>query len=272
MVATGVTVTSIADADGQLVVTGAEDFRAVADLALVVVGVRPNAGLARDAGIALGERGAIGVNRAMETNVDGVYAAGDCVETWDRLLWRPAYKPLGTTAHKQGRVAGENAVGGGQQYPGSLGTQVLKVFDLAVAGTGLGEEAARGAGCDPLTVEVAVPDHKAYYPGAHDLHIRLMGDRGTGQLLGAQMLGHWHAAVAKRIDVVAAALFSGLAVSELNDLDLSYTPPFGSPWDPLQMAAQSWVEAQDDAAASGCEQRGSRGQQGVKSARPRLLS
>jgi len=243
-VATGVVIEEIARGDGRLVVTGSGGFRAAADLVLAVVGVRPNAELARAAGVEVGERGAIRVNRAMETTLAGVYAAGDCVETRDRLLWQPAYLPLGTTAHKQGRVAGENAVGGGGQFAGSLRTQVVKVFDLAVAGTGLGEEAARQGGYDPLTVAVTVPDHKAYYPGARDLHIRVTGDRDTGQLLGAQMLGHWRAEVSKRIDVFAAALFSGLAIDELNEVDLSYTPPLGSPWDPVQMAAQAWVRAQ----------------------------
>ena len=242
-VATGVVVEEIAREEGRLVVTGTGGFRAAADLVLAVAGVRPNAELARAAGVELGERGAVRVSRAMETTLDGVYAAGDCVETWDRLLWRPTYLPLGTTAHKQGRVAGENAVGGARQFMGSLGTQVVKVFDLAVAGTGLGEEAARRAGFDPLTVEVNVPDHKAYYPGARDLRIHVTGDRQTGLLLGAQMLGHWQADVAKRIDVFAAALFSGMAVDDLNDLDLSYTPPLGSPWDAVQMGAHAWLRA-----------------------------
>ncbi len=167
----------------------------------------------------------------------------NCVETWRRLLQRPTYLPLGTTAHKQGRVAGENAVGGDRLFEGSLGTQVVKVFDLAAAGTGLGEEAARRAGLDALTVEVTVPDHKGYYPGARDLRIRVTGERRTGRLLGAQMLGYWRAEVAKRIDVFATALYHGMRVDALNDLDLSYTPPLGSPWDPIQMAAQAWVWA-----------------------------
>ncbi len=240
-VATGVRVEEIVRADRHLGVRGSNGFAAVADLILVVVGVRPHSDLARDAGIALGEREAIRVTRAMETNVEGVYAAGDCVETWDRLLWRPTYRPLGTTAHKQGRIAGENVVGrGGAQFAGSLGTQVVKVFDLAAAGTGLDDEAARTAGFDPKTVEVTVSDHKAYYPGAHDVRIRVTGDRNTDLLLGAQMLGHWQAGVATRIDVFAAALFNGFAVDELNELDLSYTPPLGSPWDPVQIAAQAW--------------------------------
>lgn len=121
---------------------------------------------------------------------------------------------------------------------------MVKVFDLAAAGTGLGEEAARRAGFDPPTVEVTVPDHKAYYPGAQELRIRVTGDRRTGDLLGAQMLGSWRAEVATRIDVFAAALFSGLTVDELSDLDLSYTPPLGSPWDAVQMAGQEWTRAQ----------------------------
>jgi len=243
-VATGVRVERITRDREGLVVAGSGGFRARGDLALVVVGVRPDAELARAAGAEMGERGAIRVTRAMETTVADIYAAGDCVETWDRLLHRPTYLPLGTTAHKQGRVAGENAVGGARQFLGSLGTQVVKVFDLAAAGTGLGEEAARRAGVDPLTVEVAVPDHKAYYPGAHDLRIRVTGDRRTGDLLGAQMLGHWRSEVATRIDVFATALFSGLPVDEVSDLDLSYTPPLGSPWDAVQMAGQEWTRAQ----------------------------
>ena len=243
-VATGVRVEEIAREGESLVVAGSGGFRATGGLVLAIVGVRPQAELAQAAGVAMGERGAIRVTRAMETAVADIYAAGDCVETWDRLLCRPTYLPLGTTAHKQGRVAGENAVGGARQLPGSFGTQVVKVFDLAAAGTGLGEEAARRAGFDPLTVEVTVPDHKAYYPGAQELRIRVTGDRRTGDLLGAQMLGSWHAEVATRIDVFAAALFSGLTVDELSDLDLSYTPPLGSPWDAVQMAGQEWTRTQ----------------------------
>jgi NADPH-dependent 2,4-dienoyl-CoA reductase/sulfur reductase-like enzyme len=200
--------------------------------------------VAREAGIVTGERGAIRVGRAMDTNVADIFAAGDCVETWHRLLERPMYLPLGTTAHKQGRVAGENAVGGRRLFEGSLGTQVVKVFDLAVAGTGLLGDAARAAGYDPLAVESVVPDHKAYYPGAHDLRVRIIGDRGTGRLLGAQMLGHWRAEVAKRIDICAIALFHRMLVDELNDLDLSYTPPVSSPWDPVQVGAQAWIQMQ----------------------------
>jgi NADPH-dependent 2,4-dienoyl-CoA reductase/sulfur reductase-like enzyme len=127
------------------------------------------------------------------------------------------------------------------EFQGSLGTQVVKVFDLAVARTGLREEEARQGGFDPVTTETRAWDHKAYYPGAHELTIRVTGDRRTGRLLGAQMVGHPQGQVAKRIDVFAAALFHGAPVDGLNDLDLSYTPPFSAPWDPVQVAAQDWV-------------------------------
>jgi NADPH-dependent 2,4-dienoyl-CoA reductase/sulfur reductase-like enzyme len=149
--------------------------------------------------------------------------------------------PLGTTSHKQGRVAGANAVGGDVQFSGSLGTQVVKVFDLAIARTGLREEEAREAGFDPISTETSVWDHKAYYPGAYELTIRVTGDRRSGRLLGAQMLGHPHGQVAKRIDIFATALFHGMTVEAISDLDLSYTPPFSAPWDPVQAAAQEWV-------------------------------
>ena len=179
----------------------------------------------------------------METNLRDVYAAGDCVETWHRLLSRYTYMPLGTTSHKQGRIAGENAIGGTREFAGSLGTQVVKLFDLIAARTGLLDHEATTDGMSPLTVESTVWDHKVYYPNAHELHIRITGDQNTGQLLGAQLLGHKDSEVSKRVDIVASALFQGSTVEALNDLDLSYTPPLSSPWDPVQMGAQSWSKA-----------------------------
>ncbi|SRR5579883_1240668 len=162
------------------------------------------------------------------------------VWTWHRLLGASTYLPLGTTSHKQGRVAGENVTGGLREFQGSLGTQVVKVFDLAIARTGVRDDEARQAGFQPFTVESRHFDHKAYYPGAQQLCISLTGDHQTGKLLGAQILGHWQSEVAKRIDVYATALFHGMGIEAVNDLDLSYTPPFSSPWDPVQMAAQAW--------------------------------
>ncbi|MGH3403875.1 MAG: NAD(P)/FAD-dependent oxidoreductase [Streptosporangiaceae bacterium] len=138
----------------------------LADLILVVVGVRPDTALVADAGASLGVRDAIAVDRGMRTGLPGVYAAGDCVVTHHRLLG-DTYLPLGTTAHKQGRVAGENALGGDRQFAGSLGTQVVKIFDHAAARTGLRDHEATAAGYHPVTITAEADDHKAYYPGSH---------------------------------------------------------------------------------------------------------
>jgi NADPH-dependent 2,4-dienoyl-CoA reductase/sulfur reductase-like enzyme len=210
-----------------------------AGLVLVVTGVRPETGLAVSAGAGLGARGAIAVDTAMRTGLPGVYAAGDCVITHHRLLGE-TWLPLGTTAHKQGRVAGENAAGGNREFAGSLGTQVVKIFDQAAARTGLRDHEARAAGFDPVTVAFEADDHKAYYPGSHKIAMRFTGDRATGRLLGVQLFGHKHAEIAKRIDIAATAIFNGMTVDAVSDLDLSYTPPLGSPWDAIQMGAQAW--------------------------------
>jgi NADPH-dependent 2,4-dienoyl-CoA reductase/sulfur reductase-like enzyme len=239
-----VAVTSIAQEGEALALRDQKEPVLKADLVLVATGARPVTELARDAGILLGDNGAIQVSPAMETNVPDIYAAGDCVETRHRLLMRSTYLPLGTTAHKQGRVAGENAAGGRAEFEGSLGTQVVKIFDLVVARTGLRDQEAIREGFDPLTVESGSSDHKAYYPGATNLRIRITGDRKTDRLLGAQIVGSYGAEVAKRIDVFSTALFNEMKVEDLNKLDLSYTPPLGSPWDPVQMAAQAWARAQ----------------------------
>lgn len=242
-VITGVGVAAITQhGDGLLVGGAREDQRLVTDLVLVATGVRPVTALAQRAGVALGAGGAIRVTRGMETTLPDIFAAGDCVETHHRLLPTPTYVPLGTTAHKQGRVAGENAVGGHRLFAGSVGTQAVKVCDLVMARTGLLEHEARTAGFDPLTVELTVWDHNVYYPGAHELHLSLTADHRTGQVLGAQILGHWGSEVSKRIDIVATALYQELRVEQLNDLDLSYTPPLSSPWDPVQMVAQAWLQ------------------------------
>ena len=173
----------------------------------------------------------------MRTGLPDIYAAGDCVITHHRLLGE-TYLPLGTTAHKQGRVAGENALGGNRQFAGSLGTQVVKIFDQAAARTGLRDHEAAAAGFDPVTTETAADDHKAYYPGSHRITIRVTGDRTTGRLLGMQLFGHKNAEIAKRTDIAATAIYHGMTADAVSDLDLSYTPPLGSPWDALQIGAQ----------------------------------
>jgi NADPH-dependent 2,4-dienoyl-CoA reductase/sulfur reductase-like enzyme len=211
-----------------------------ADMILVVTGVRPETALATGAGASVGAGRAITVDRAMRTGVPDVYAAGDCVITHHRLLGE-TYLPLGTTAHKQGRVAGENAAGGQRDFAGSLGTQVVKIFDHAAARTGLRHHEAVQAGYTPLTVASEADDHKAYYPGSHRIAMRWIGDRETGRLLGVQLFGHKHAEIAKRIDIAATAIYNGMTIDAISDLDLSYTPPLGSPWDAIQAGAQAWM-------------------------------
>ena len=242
-VLTGTRVEGIAAEGAGLRLEGSDGLSESTDLILVVVGARPQTTLGAEAGIETGIRGAFRVNRRMETNLPDVYAAGDCVETWHRVTQAPAYLPLGTTAHKQGRIAGENAVGGAREFAGSLGTQSVRLFDRVVARTGLNDADARSAGLDPLSVDSEHWDHKAYYPGASRMFIRVTGGRDSGRLLGAQIIGHYGTEVSKRIDVFAAALYHGMSVEGVNDLDLSYTPPLSSPWDPVQAAAQSWLAA-----------------------------
>ena len=245
-VRTNTTVSAVARTDaGALTVTaycGGETLQQTVDFVLVVVGVRPDVELAADAGAELGIQGAIAVDEAMRTNLPDVFAAGDCVHTHHRLLG-VTWLPLGTTAHKQGRVAGENALGGNARFAGSLGTQVVKVFDLVAARTGLRDHEVLAAdrGWTPVTTAATPDDHKAYYPGATPIHIRITGDERTGRLLGAQLVGHRSAEVSKRVDTYATALFHEMSVEGFSELDLSYTPPLGSPWDATQMATQTWA-------------------------------
>ncbi len=238
--ATGIVVRRIERERDQLVVRGDRDFEAASPIVLVAAGVVPNAELGLEAGLAEGMRGALRVDQGMRTSVEGVFAAGDCVETWHKLLKRPTYLPLGTTSHKQGRVAGENAVGGNAEYKGSLGTQVVKVFGSVVGRSGLRHDEAKAERFEPLTVQALAWDHKVYFPGATLLSLRVTADRNTRRLLGAQVLGAQEAEVSKRLDLFAMALHHEMRVEQLAELDLSYTPPLSSPWDPVQVAGQDW--------------------------------
>ena len=176
----------------------------------------------------------------METNIPDVYAAGDCAETRHRILRKNTYLPLGTVAHKQGRIAGENALGGSAEFDGTLGTQSVKIFDKVVARTGLNEKEARDAGFDPATADLETWDHKVYYPPAHKLYIRVTADRTTGRLLGAQMIGAYGTEVSKRIDIFAAALFHGATAREFCAYDLSYTPPLSSRGTRSRWPCKTW--------------------------------
>lgn len=246
---TNTTVKSVEKTDAGLVVHAehlGEPVSHVVDIVLAVVGVRPNTALLEAAGATLGAGGAVVVDEQMRTGIPHVLAAGDGVVTHHRLLG-VTYLPLGTTSHKQGRIAGENALGGSRRFAGSVGTQVVKVFDVVAARTGLRELEAVAGGYAPATTQSVADDHKRYYPGAQPISIRITGDERTGLLLGAQLVGRLGTETAKRVDTYATALFAGLTVDQVSDLDLSYTPPLGSPWDAVQAATQAWSRVHDSA-------------------------
>ena len=264
-VVTEATVTRIARTASRLRVEGTSKVGPAVwnvDLVLVVVGVRPDTDLLTAAGAETGPRGAVLVDDHMATSLSQVWAAGDCVVTDHRQLG-PTYLPLGTTAHKQGRVAGANAVGIKARFPGIVGTQVVKIFDLVAARTGLRDHEATATGYQPITVASTANDHKAYYPTAHPITIRVTGDAPSGKLLGAQLLGQLGTEIAKRIDIYATALHHGMSVADISDLDLSYTrrsahhgtpyrwqPKNGRPRCGLEIGSSSVRELQDRPSAT----------------------
>lgn len=211
-----------------------------ADVVVIGVGVRPDSALAEAAGVALGPHGGVAVDARMRTDTDGIWAAGDCCQTRHLLHDGPAYVPLGTTASKQGRVAAAGVTGGDETFAGVLGTAVVKVCDLQVGRTGLSEREARSAGLDALSASVTHLSRARYYPGHQPLRVKLVAQRGSGRLLGGQLVGR--EGVAKRVDVVAAALHAGATAHELAQYDLSYAPPFAPVWDPVLLAARKAAE------------------------------
>ncbi|WP_324667873.1 FAD-dependent oxidoreductase [Geochorda subterranea] len=213
-----------------------------ADLVLLATGIRPNVELARQAGLRLGSTGAVAVDHRLLTSDPHIYAAGDGVETWHRVLRRPAWIPLGTTSNKMGRIAGENAAGGDATFRGVVGTAALRIFDVEVGRTGLTEAEAAAEGWEPVTAYVRHGSRAHYYPGPGPVHLWLVGDRRSGRLLGAQAVGP-AGAVAKRVDVLAVAVTAGMDVDEVAELDLSYAPPLAPVWDPILMAARAWGKA-----------------------------
>jgi NADPH-dependent 2,4-dienoyl-CoA reductase/sulfur reductase-like enzyme len=211
------------------------------DLVVLGLGVRPNVGLAREAGIPIGASGGIVVDRRMRTPVDGVWAAGDCVESVHRLSGQRVVVALGTHANKQGRVAGINLGGGYATFPGVIGTAVTKVCDLEVARTGLSMKEADAAGYRYVTASVDSTTRAGYFPGAKPIRVKLLAEQRSGRLLGAQVVGREGAA--KRIDVFATAIWNEMGVDEILSLDLSYAPPFAPVWDPVLIAARKAFEA-----------------------------
>jgi NADPH-dependent 2,4-dienoyl-CoA reductase/sulfur reductase-like enzyme len=208
-----------------------------ADIVVVSVGVRPNSALAEKAGLRLGVRNAIAVDETMKTSNDSIWACGDCVQTVNLVTGRPAYVPLGTTANKQGRVAGANIVGERAAFRGVLASQATKVFSLYVASTGVSPEQAAEVGFDAGETKIVKQDRASYYPGGRDNRIRLVYDRRSGRLLGAQAVGS--ESVAGRINVCATAISAGMTVGELNDVDFVYAPPVAPVYDPILIAAGS---------------------------------
>ena len=205
------------------------------DIVIVGVGIRPNSELAKAAGIELGQTRAIKVNEQMETNIPNIYSAGDCVEAYHQVLERPVYIPLGTTANKQGKVAGENIAGGNASFKGIVGTAVFKCFDLEIARTGITEREVKNEGLDYISNVIDQGSRAGYYPGGSKIRIKLIANKITGRIIGAEMVGK--EGVSKRIDVFATAIAVKMTVNDFLNLDLSYAPPFAPVWDPNLIAA-----------------------------------
>jgi NADPH-dependent 2,4-dienoyl-CoA reductase/sulfur reductase-like enzyme len=205
------------------------------DLAIVAAGLKPNVELAEQAGVEIGRTGAIRVTERMETNLTGVFAAGDCAEATHQVTGKPVWIPLGTTANKMGRVAGANAAGVRERFAGVAGTSIVRVCGLGIGSTGLSLAEARAEGFDAVSASITTLDHPRYY-GGRPTAVELVADRRTGRLLGGLVLGE--EGVAGRVNVVAAALHKAMTVDEFGQLDLAYAPPFAPVWDPLLIAAQ----------------------------------
>ena len=202
-----------------------------ADLALLSIGVKANSKLAAEAGVEVGETGAVKVNEKMETNIKDIYAAGDCAETKDLLTNKDVWVPLGSTANKQGRTAGANAVGGDSKHYGILKTGITKIFDLTAATTGLTLEEAKEADIDAVEVKIKARNHAGYYPGAEAVNLKGVFDRENGVIVGAEVIGGEGAD--KRIDVLATAVYKRMSADEMFQVDLAYAPPYSTPKDPV---------------------------------------
>ncbi len=241
-VRSGVTVDGLETADGAVSAVIAGPERYPADIVVLGLGTRPKTSLALDAGLPVGRTGGIVTDRQMRVpGHDGIWAAGDCAETIHLVSGLPAAIPLGTHANKQGRVAGINIGGGYATFEGVVGTAISKVCDLEIARTGLTEKEAAAAGFAYVTATIESDSRAGYYPGAQRMTVKLLAERGTGRLLGGQIVGREGAA--KRIDVLAVALWNGMTVDQMTGLDLGYAPPFSPVWDPVLVAARKAVDA-----------------------------
>ncbi len=231
----GTAVTGFTVVDGRATAVRTVAGAVEADLVVIGLGVRPNAELARAAGIGVGESGGIQVDDHLRTDKPHIWAAGDCVESLHRMTGRSVVVALGTHANKQGRVAGTNIGGGDAVFGGVLGTAITRFQHLEIARTGLIEREAAAAGLDAIGLTTEASSRAKYYPGAQSMKVKLVVERGGGRLFGAQIVGG--AGSGKRIDVLATALWNEMTVEQVAGMDLSYAPPFSPVWDPVLLAA-----------------------------------
>lgn len=232
--ALGYTVEGFEERNGGVDVLLKDNAPLHADMVVLAIGVTPDTALAREAGLELGIKGSIVVNDRMETSVPDIYAAGDAVQVKHYVTGEDALISLAGPANKQGRIIADNICGGDSRYLGSQGSSVIKVFDMTAATTGINETNARKAGLDVDTVILSPMSHAGYYPGGKVMTMKVVFEKGTYRLLGAQIVGY--DGVDKRIDVLATAIHAGLKATQLKDLDLAYAPPYSSAKDPVNMA------------------------------------
>ena len=232
--ALGYTVEGFEERNGGVDVLLKDNAPLHADMVVLAIGVTPDTALAREAGLELGIKGSIVVNDRMETSVPDIYAAGDAVQVKHYVTGEDALISLAGPANKQGRIIADNICGGDSRYLGSQGSSVIKVFDMTAATTGINETNARKTGLDVDTVILSPMSHAGYYPGGKVMTMKVVFEKGTYRLLGAQIVGY--DGVDKRIDVLATAIHAGLKATQLKDLDLAYAPPYSSAKDPVNMA------------------------------------
>jgi NADPH-dependent 2,4-dienoyl-CoA reductase/sulfur reductase-like enzyme len=233
----GEPVESFDDDDGAVSAVRTPNRTLPADIVILGLGVRPNSELAREAGVAVGETGGIVTDARMETSVGGVWAAGDCVESVHRVIGMPLVIPLGTHANKQGRVVGINVTGGDARFPGVVGTAASKICAYEVARTGITERHAAELNLDVVAAKIESTTRAGYFPGAESVTVKVVAERPGGRIVGGQIVGAEGSA--KRIDVLATAVWNRMPVDEVATLDLSYAPPFSPVWDPVLRAART---------------------------------
>ena len=230
----GSSVAGFMDDNGRIITLLDGEEGIAADMVILAIGVTPDSSLAKQAGLELGVKGSIAVNDRMETSAADIYAVGDAVQVRHFVTGEDAVIALAGPANKQGRIAADNICGGDSHYRGSLGTSIIKIFDMTVAGTGLTEKAAAAAGLSYESVVLSPSSHAGYYPGAKVMTMKVVYEKESLRLLGAQIVGA--EGVDKRIDVLATAIHAGIRADKLKDLDLAYAPPFSSAKDPVNMA------------------------------------